>query len=317
MHHRITQSLFSYFVAAITLFLAFGPASVQADDSGFFSRLFRLGNPPSASSNSNPGAAASSNTSSPYSSNSAGSARSNQSAPSNFQSQFSDSGSFGAPPSTPPAGSTGPMPRLAPKPRVSAAVTTADPVLTRFALGRSNDGSQFAISLEIFSDGTVIDAEGVHRLRPGDLRPIFEAVQSGDIYRIRGHCGAPSTDFIEYVHIIVYERRMGRLMAHSFSYSGNPQGCDHVVRHLHTALENLQVKLSRQPGTGTEKPAASGPAALGASPLPAASGNPSFGSAPPVYGNLPGRQPAPPVANPVGAAPGGAVIPLTPLDQPR
>ena len=40
---------------------------------------------------------------------------------------------------------------------------------------------------------------------------------------------------------------MGRLQAHSFSYSGNPQGCDNAIRHLHTALENVQAKLSRQP----------------------------------------------------------------------
>ena len=72
------------------------------------------------------------------------------------------------------------------------------------------------------------------------LRPIFEAIQSGDLYRLRGHCGAPSTDFVEYVHIIVYERRMGRLMAHAFSYSGNPQGCDHVIRHMHTAFETFR-----------------------------------------------------------------------------
>ena len=39
---------------------------------------------------------------------------------------------------------------------------------------------------------------------------------------------------------------MGRLQAHSFSYSGNPQGCDHAVRHLHTVLEAVQAKLSRQ-----------------------------------------------------------------------
>ena len=82
--------------------------------------------------------------------------------------------------------------------------------------------------LQIFADGTVIDSEGVHHVRPADLKPIVEAVQSGELYRLRGHCGAPSTDFIEYVHIVVYERRLGRLQAHSFSYSGNPQGCDHV-----------------------------------------------------------------------------------------
>jgi hypothetical protein len=208
------------------------------------------------------------------------------------------------------------MPRLSPKPRVSSAVTSADPVLTRFALGRSNDGSQFAMSLQVFSDGTVIDSEGVHRLRPADLRPIFESVQSGELYRLRGHCGAPATDFVEYVHIIIYERRMGRLMAHAFSYSGNPQGCDHAVRHLHTALENLQQKLSRQPTM--DKPAATAPAALGSSPVLAPStGNSSFGSPAPVYGGLPTRQPVPPPANPPRAASGGSVIPLTPLDQSR
>jgi hypothetical protein len=313
MHHRLTQKLFCYGVAPSVLFFALGSTAVQADDTGFFGRLFRFGSTPPASGNS--AAASNPNTPAPKSSNSGASTGLTQSAPSNFQSQFSDSG-FGSPPSTPPVTSTGPMPRLAPKPRVSSAVTTADPVLTRFAIGRSNDGSQFAMSLQIFSDGTVIDAEGVHRLRPGDLRPIFEAVQSGDLYRLRGHCGAPSTDFLEYVHIIVYERRMGRLMAHAFSYSGNPQGCDHVVRHLHTALENLQVKLSRQPTM--EKPAASGPAGLGASPLPAAAGgNPRLGNPPPGYGNLPARQPLPPAANPGGAPAGASVIPLTPLDEPR
>jgi hypothetical protein len=188
--------------------------------------------------------------------------------------------------------------------------------LTRVAIGRSNDGSQFAMSLQIFSDGTVIDAEGVHRLRSGELRPVFEAVQSGELYRLRGHCGAPGSDFVEYVHIIVYERRMGRLMAHAFSYSGSPQGCDHSLRHLHTALENLQVKLSRpMPGS---QPAASAPAALGVSPLPAASGaNPNYGGPAAPYSNLPARQPMPPAASLPGSGSGGAVIPLTPLEQPH
>ena len=54
----------------------------------------------------------------------------------------------------------------------------------------------------------------------------------------------------------MYERRFGRLMAHSLSYSGNPQGCDHVIRHLHTALENLQAKLSRNAG-GAQVPVGS------------------------------------------------------------
>jgi hypothetical protein len=138
-----------------------------------------------------------------------------------------------------------------------------------------------------------VDSEGVHHVRPADLRPILEVVQSGEVYRLRGHCGAPSTDFIEYVHLVVYERRFGRLQAHSFSYSGNPQGCDHIIRHLHTALENLQAKLSHPPmpaGAGT----------TGGSP--AAPLNPV-----PILPATPGRAPAMP-----STSPGGPVIPLSP-----
>src|SRR5262249_6337303 len=161
--------------------------------------------------------------------------------------------------------------------RVSSAVTNADPILTRFALGRSNDGSSFGMFLQVFADGTVVDSEGVHQMRPAELKPITDVVQSGEVYRLRGHCGAPSTDFIEYVHIVVYERRFGRLQAHAFSYSGNPQGCDHIIRHLHAALETLQAKLSHAPmpaSTGINgaspatplNPASSAPAAAGRTP---------------------------------------------------
>ena len=181
---------------------------------------------------------------------------------------------------------------------MSPAVTTADPVLTRFALGRSNDGSQFGMFLQVFADGTVIDSEGVHHLRAADLRPIVETVQSGELYRVRGHCGAPSTDFIEYVHVVIYERRLGRLNAHSFSYSGNSQGCDQSIRHLHTILENLQAKLSRQPGTaspavgvgsGTRAPSPVGPAPMS---VPGASSSIPTGPAPafgPAFGWPAGR----------------------------
>jgi hypothetical protein len=169
--------------------------------------------------------------------------------------------------------------------------------------------------LQIFGDGTVIDSEGVHRLRAAELKPLMEAVQSGELYRLRGHCGAPSTDFVDYVHIVVYERRFGRLQAHSFSYSGNPQGCDHGVRRLHTAVENLQAKLSRQPVTNN---AATGsttaPAPLGPSPMPAA--DPGSNSPSTPAGAIPGadRQPSLPATNPGTGLPAGPVIPLTPLD---
>jgi hypothetical protein len=211
-------------------------------------------------------------------------------------------GLSGTPVSTPPNTATGPGQRLSPKPRVSTAVTNADPLLTRLALGRSSDGSQFGMFLQVFTDGTVIDSEGVHRLRSADLKPIMDVVQSGELYRARGHCGAPSTDFIEYVNVVVYERRLGRLAAHSFSYSGNPQGCDNAIRQLHTTLENLQVKLSRHAGGSAT------PVGTPSNPLPLA----------PVTG--PGRapafdqQPSPPTVNPGQPASGG-VIPLTPIDS--
>jgi hypothetical protein len=217
--------------------------------------------------------------------------------------------SFGGLPETPAlAGSSGPADRLTPRPRVTSAVTGADPVLTRFALGRSNDGSSFGMFLQVFADGTVVDSEGVHHVRPADLRPIVEAVQSGEVYRLRGHCGAPSTDFIEYVHIVVYERRFGRLQAHSFSYSGNPQGCDHVIRHLHTAIETLQTKVSRQPTPAGMGPGAVAPASPGMVGSPTASPpNPA-----PSGPAIPGRSPALPATSPAGP-----VIPLTPADSTR
>ena len=41
-----------------------------------------------------------------------------------------------------------------------------------------------------------------------------------------------------------YERSLGRLKATSFSFSGNPQGCDHAVIHLNKVLENLETRIN-------------------------------------------------------------------------
>jgi hypothetical protein len=183
------------------------------------------------------------------------------------------------------------------------------------SLGRSNDGSQFGMFLQVFADGTVIDSEGVHHLRAADLKPIVDTVASGELFRSRGHCGAPSTDFVDYVHMIVYERRLGRLTASSFSYSGNPQGCEHAVRHLHTLLDNVQAKISGQPTTGGTSPGSS------RAPLPVGT-TPGFGqdqSRRDPGASLPrsDRAPAAPSFNPGSLAPTGPVIPLTPVDQSR
>jgi hypothetical protein len=315
MHRRLFQSQRKLLSALSFIIMATGITPARGDDTGILGRLFRFGG---GSSDSSP------NTGPPNQSGSLPYGRTSDStagavsptglsplAPSPMISNYN--GLPQTPVTTPPV-ADGPSQRLAPRPRVGPAVTTADPVLTRFALGRSNDGTQFGMFLQVFADGTVIDSEGVHRLRGVDLRPIVEVVQSGDLYRIRGHCGAPSTDFIEYVHVVIYERRLGRLNAHAFSYSGNPQGCDQSIRHLHTVLENLQAKLSRQAGAtnaGVRIGAATGPVPVGPSPMPAPEGSnlvPS-GAAPP-FGTQRGAQPTAPAVNPDPSA----VIPLTPID---
>jgi hypothetical protein len=163
-------------------------------------------------------------------------------------------------------------------------MTAADPILIRYALGRSTDGSQFGMSTQIFADGTVLDSEGVHRLSPADIRPIVELVQSGELSRMKGHCGAPSIDFIDHIQVVVFERRLGRLNASSFSYSGNPQSCDESVRHLHAAFEAIQAKLSHAspvaPTNAVNAPGSS------TAPAPDPVGTPIPGSGPAVPSTL-------------------------------
>jgi hypothetical protein len=122
----------------------------------------------------------------------------------------------------------------------------------RVTLARSDDGGQFGMFLQVFADGTVIDSDGVHHPGREAVKGVLDALQSSELYRLRGHCGGPPTDFIEQVHIVVFERSLGRLRANSFSFSGNTQGCDHSVRHLQTALDAVQAKTSR---TSTVAPA--------------------------------------------------------------
>jgi hypothetical protein len=134
-------------------------------------------------------------------------------------------------------------PRLVPQPRVSRPLTQADPILTRVALGRSDNGKPFGMFLQVFADGTVIDTEGVHHLGPDGLRPLLQALQAGDFSRPRGHCGGPATDFVEQVQLIVYDRALGRLRATPFSHSGSLQGCDPALQKLQAAIESIQAQL--------------------------------------------------------------------------
>jgi hypothetical protein len=190
------------------------------------------------------------------------------------------------PPSTPPVAADGSATRIAPQPRVSRPATEADPIVSRVAIGRSDGGGQFAMFLEVFADGTVIDSEGVHRVGNDVMKPLMESLRQGDLYRLKGHCGAPSTDFIEHAHVVIFERSLGKLRATSFSYSGNPQGCDPSVKKLHAALDAVQTKLS------TTTSSSATPTTTTASPPPAA-GHPALpapslpAGGPPVLGLSP------------------------------
>ncbi len=160
----------------------------------------------------------------------------------------------------------GPQPRIRPQPRASHAVTEADPIVTRISLARSDEGSQFGMFLQVYADGTVIDSQGVHRVGRAGIKEVVSVLESSDIHRVHGHCGAPSTDFVEHVQMVVYERSLGRLRATSFSCSGNPQGCDRSVRMLQTALETLQTKLGGTM-TGPAPSAAAPPPVIGLTPV--------------------------------------------------
>jgi hypothetical protein len=312
MRPRSTVRINRLAIAQSVLALAFCVGFSRADDSGLLGRLFRIGGGGSSPSQSTPSQA------SPFGASAAASAETGATAVnSGLAASTPANGGFQQSPAiATPAGTGGPAQRVSPRPRVSRALTSADPLVTRLALGRSNDGGQFAMFMQVFADGTVIDSEGVHHLRPADLRPIVETVQSGELFKARGHCGQPSTDFVEYVHVVVYERRFGRLTANSFSYSGNTQGCEHAIRHLQTLLDNVQAKLSGQPATAGPASAAS------TAPVPIGS-TPGFSPESPRRAASDGSSPyntgksAVPATNPGAPYPTGPVIPLTPSEPSR
>jgi hypothetical protein len=184
-------------------------------------------------------------------------------------------------PATPDLPDAPGAPRLRPQPRVSRAATEADPVLTRVALGRSDDGTQFGMFLQVYADGTVIDGEGVHRVGADAMRPVLQALQSPELGRVRGHCGSPPADFIEQVYVTVYERKYGGLRANSFSYSGDPKGCDPAVGQLHAAVEALAARLSSPGGAPATSPTPT-PAPVAAPPLGTPTAAPLGTPAPPV-----------------------------------
>ena len=61
--------------------------------------------------------------------------------------------------------------RIKPQPRVNRAITEAEPLVTRISIGRTDDGKQFCMFVQIFADGTVLDSDGVHRVGPSTCGP--------------------------------------------------------------------------------------------------------------------------------------------------
>jgi hypothetical protein len=98
--------------------------------------------------------------------------------------------------------------------------------------------------LQVHADGTVLAAEGVHRVGADLMRPLHAALQEGEVFQPRTHCGGPATDFIEQNVFTVYRRSLGRMQSNTFSCSGNMSGCDAAVRRLNEALDAIQNKLS-------------------------------------------------------------------------
>ena len=313
--------------AGLATALALAPAAAGADEPGFLGRLFRMGG-----GGSNATRARADKPASPFGDRS-GPAAGHDHAHDHGQSQPPPRQAAGdefVPPvaALPPGGgpSTPEVPDaaavstpIAPRARTSAAATEAEPLLSRVALGRSNDGGRFGMFMQVY-------AEGVHRLSPTDVKPLADLIAAGDLGRNRGHCGAPSGDYLDEVHVVVFERRLGRLTAQSFSYSGNPQGCDPSVGRLHAVVEALQLRLSGQPAAAVAAVDAGAPA-----PGPAPSLAPGELSAPvseaadapagPVFSSSRAAAPTatvgagrvlPPL--PAAAPPTGPVIPLSPVD---
>lgn len=205
-------------------------------------------------------------------------------------------------PSTPASVAAGNVPTIRPQPRDSRAATSAEPLLSRVVLGRTDDGNRFGIFLQVYADGTVIDGEGIHKASPEAMRALVQALQDPELARVEGHCGGPPTDFVEQVYAVIYRRKLGGLIATNFSYSGNTAGCSQAVRNLHEATELFVTRLTSPGAAGAgAAPVAAEPAAIPLTAGPAEVSDLSTGDL-----NLP---PSPPPAADPSLLP-----PMVPLD---
>ncbi len=121
--------------------------------------------------------------------------------------------------------------------------TEADPLLSQVLIGRSEQGERFGTFLQVFEDGTVLDARGVHQVDPRALQPLAKAIEGVlDSWNLE-HCGGVSHGMIDQIHVVLYQRGFGRLRARALSYSGNLDGCDTRIARLHRSIETFRAIL--------------------------------------------------------------------------
>lgn len=218
-------------------------------------------------------------------------------------------------------------PRPAAPTASSRPITEADPLLTRVSLIRGDKGQRFGVFLQIYTDGTVLDSQGIHRLQRSEMAPIIQAIQACDVTRRPAHCGGQSSDYLEAVQFVIHDRSSGKLRAHAFSCSGDIRTCDQGLQRLQMVLDELMTKFSGGPspdaGAVGPGPVASGPivstpAGGGPSlPIAPANGDPEQLQVPIVPGADTAPPPpfAPPASDAAGSgepAPAGGLPPLTP-----
>lgn len=150
----------------------------------------------------------------------------------------------------------------------------ADPLVSRFAVGRATDGSTFGVFLHLYADGTVMDSSGLHHSDPGQLEILRGVLEDLPLDELDHHYPGAAAGDLEVIQMIVYQRSKGRIRAVSFSYSGDPGDAPPAIRRLHSALESFQMHLAGAGGLITNS-------GLGASRGGTAEVLPSIGDAAP------------------------------------
>jgi hypothetical protein len=194
----------------------------------------------------------------------------------------------------------------------------ADPLLSRFAIGRASDGQTFGLFMHIFADGTVMDSNGLHHSDPAAFERLKDTLRETPLEQLERHTEGTASDYLEVVYLVAYQRAGTKLRAVPLSHAGNTSTAPPSLQRLHAALEAFQAHIS-SPVPGTPAAAMSAPVGTGSvvpatdSPYPAVvdtpyGPGPNLGSAPASpYGVNP--SPYGPAPSPAGSIPAMPSLP--------